>query len=72
MPHKGDIAADFTNCRVLILTDQFAGKEGVCVGKTADGNRWAISPDDEDQILQLVFERDFALLIDLSGNPDLN
>jgi hypothetical protein len=63
---------DFTNCRVLILCGLHKGRGGVCVGKSADGSRWAISPDGSDEILQLVFEKEFGLLVDLSANPDNN
>ena len=54
--------------RVLILVGRHAGREGVCVGKTANSKRWAVSPDGSDEILQLMFEKEFGLLIDLS--PD--
>jgi hypothetical protein len=63
---------DLTGCRVLILSGRYEGREGVCAGKTADGKRWAISPDDSDEILQLVFEKEFDLLVDLSANPENN
>jgi hypothetical protein len=58
--------------RVLILTGQFQGKEGVCLGEQTPKGRWAISPEGSDQILSLVFETDFGLLVDLSANPKLN
>lgn len=64
--------SDFTGSRVLILTGRYEGREGVCIGKAADGERWAISPDTSDEILQLVFEKEFGLLLDLSGNPKKN
>ena len=57
---------------VLILTGAWAGHEGVCLGKAADGIRYAVSPHDSDQVLQLVFEQDFGLLVDLSSDPKLN
>ena len=63
---------DLTGCRVLILSGRYEGQEGVCSGKSADGHRWAISPDGSDEILQLVFEKEFGLLVDLSGNPQSN
>jgi hypothetical protein len=63
---------DLTGNRVLILCGKYTGNEGVCVGKSAEGIRWAISPDGSDEILQLVFEREFALLVDLSANPEDN
>jgi hypothetical protein len=58
--------------RVLILTGEFQGAEGVCLGKQAMDGQWAVSPEESDQILSLVFEKDFAMLVDLSANPKLN
>ena len=75
---------DFTGCRVLILSGRYEGREGVCAGKSADGKRWAISPDGSGEILQLVLpqttaasrqtrlEKEFGLLVDLSANPEGN
>ena len=57
--------------RVLILTGDFQGREGVCLGRVADG-RWAISPDDSVEILSLAFEKDFGLLVELSSDPTRN
>lgn len=64
--------SDFTGSRVLMLTGRYGGREGVCIGKSADGQRWAISPDGSDEILQLIFEREFGVLIDLSSDPKQN
>jgi hypothetical protein len=47
-------------------------REGICVGKAGERNCWAITPDGSNAILQLVFEKEFGLLIDLSGDPDKN
>ena len=69
---KKNRKSDLTGCRVLITRGAYQDTEGVCVGKSADGKRWAISPDGTDQILQLVFEKDFGLLVDLSSDPALN
>lgn len=63
---------DLTGCRVIILAGPFAGSEGVCVGKSADGKRWAISPDGTNEIAQLEFEKEFGLLMDLSSDPEKN
>jgi hypothetical protein len=57
---------------VLILSGRFEGREGLCASKSADGERWAISPDGSDKILQLVFEKEFGLLVDLSSDPATN
>jgi hypothetical protein len=71
-PRHEERAPDPTGCRVIITTGHYAGHEGVCVGKSADGKRWAISPDDSEEILQLVFEKEFGLLVDLSSDPNKN
>ena len=67
---KNRESGDFAGCRVIIIAGESAGEEGVCVGKSADGIRWAISPEDSDEILQLLFEKDFGLLMDLSADPE--
>jgi hypothetical protein len=38
----------------------------------ADGKKWAISPDSTEDIIPLVFEKEFGLLLDLSANPKRN
>jgi hypothetical protein len=58
--------------RILILTGKFRGYEGVCLGRNSDLGSWAVSPDDSPEILSLIFEKDFGLLVDLSSNPKLN
>ncbi|MBI2516580.1 MAG: hypothetical protein HYV95_06650 [Opitutae bacterium] len=55
--------------RVLILTGVHQGEEGVCLGKVTQRNFWAVSPDSSNDVLELTFEREFALLQDLSANP---
>ncbi|PYK64128.1 MAG: hypothetical protein DME50_15215 [Verrucomicrobia bacterium] len=57
--------------RVLILSGRFKGKEGICLGKDSNG-RCAVSPDDSDEILSLVRDKEFGLLIDLSADPQRN
>lgn len=69
---KPTMQNDLTGCRVLILVGSHEGQEGVCIGKSADGNRWAISPDGTNEILQLEFEKEFGLLMDLSSDPEKN
>jgi len=54
---------ELTGKRVLILVEPYAGQEGVCLGKSSDGIRWAVSPDESDKILQLLFEKEFGILI---------
>ena len=58
--------------RVLILTGEHKGEQGVCLGEADREGMWAISPDTSDEVLSLVFEKDFGLLVDLSANPELN
>ena len=65
-------ASDLQGAEVLILTGIWAGHEGICLGRAADGIRYAVSPHESDQILQLAFEQDFGLLVDLSADPNLN
>jgi hypothetical protein len=63
---------DFSGSRVLILFGNYAGQEGVCIGQSADDGRWAISPNGSDEILQLLFEKEFGLLVDMSADPTHN
>ena len=64
--------AEMQGARVLILTGQYKGEQGVCLGKSEEKELWMISPDTSDEVLSLAFEKDFGLLLDLSGNPKLN
>ena len=64
--------ADMQGVRVLILTGQYKGEQGVCLGQSEEAGFWAISPDTSDEVLSLAFEKDFGLLVDLSGKPELN
>jgi hypothetical protein len=54
--------------RVLILSGRFKGEEGICLGKDRN-DRWAVSTDRSAEILSLLRDRDFGLLIDLSADP---
>jgi hypothetical protein len=64
--------ASMKGAPVLIVTGEHQGEEGVCLGQADRAGLWAISPDGSDEILSLAFEKDFGLLMDLSGNPQLN
>jgi hypothetical protein len=64
-------APPMEGARVLILTGCFQGQEGVLLGKHGSG-LWAISPNGSDEVLSLLFEQDFGLLVDLSGDPTRN
>ena len=67
MKRGGEIEAS----RVLILGGHFQGEEGICLGQERNG-RWAISPDGSDEIVSLLCDREFALLIDLSADARRN
>jgi hypothetical protein len=54
--------------RVLILSGRFKGEEGIYLSEDRNG-RCAVSPDGSDEILSLVRDREFGLLIDLSADP---
>ena len=58
--------------RVLILTGEHKGEQGVCLGEADRIGLWAVSPDRSDEIVHLRFEDDFSLLIDLSSDPARN
>jgi hypothetical protein len=64
--------AKMQGARVLILTGEHEGEQGVCLGEADRAGLWAISPDRSDEVLTLAFEKDFGLLVDLSANPELN
>jgi hypothetical protein len=72
MAHPRMSRKKMEGARVLILTGQHKGKQGVCVGEAKEAGLWAISPDNNDEILSLAFEKDFGLLIDLSSDPTRN
>ena len=57
--------------RVLILSGRFKGEEGICLGKDRS-DTWAVSPDGSDEILSLIPNEEFGLLIDLSADPARN
>jgi len=66
MAHR---AQNFTCRRVLILSEPYAGEEGICLGLADDQESWNVSPDKSNAILRLVFERDFGLLVDRPRLP---
>jgi hypothetical protein len=63
---------DLSGCRVLIVSGPHAGQEGVCLGLAADENKWSVSPDESNEILSLTFEKEFGLLVDMSGDAKRN
>ena len=58
--------------RILILTGDHEGEEGICLGRIAGTNRWAVSPDSSTAILEFYFETEFALLLDMSATLSRN
>jgi hypothetical protein len=72
MDYKSSKPQGMQGARVLILTGPFQGQEGVCLGAESPGGMWAISPNNSDEILSLAFEKDFALVVDLSSDPNRN
>ena len=63
---------DLSGCRVLIVSGPHSGQEGVCLGRAADGKKWSVSPDESNEILNLTFEEEFGLLVDMSGDARKN
>jgi hypothetical protein len=72
MKNRVERAEKMEGARVVILTGRFKGEEGVCLGQADRSGLWAISPDHSAEIISLAYEKDFGLLVDLSGNPKLN
>ncbi len=67
-----DPKRDLSGCRVLIVSGLHAGQEGVCLGPSAGGKKWSVSPDESNEILSLTFEKEFGLLVDMSGDVQRN
>jgi len=65
-------AKDLSGCRVLIVSGTHEGQEGICLGPAPVGKKWAVSPDDSEAIVNLQFEKEFGLLVDLAGDSQRN
>jgi len=63
---------EFSGCRILIVSGKCAGQEGVSLGKSSDENKWGVSPDSSNEILDLAFEKEFGLLLDITGDARKN
>lgn len=63
---------DLSGCRVLIVSGPYAGQEGICLGRAAGGEKWSVSPDESNEILDLAFDKEFGLLMDMSGDAREN
>ncbi|MCC6355233.1 MAG: hypothetical protein IT577_15180 [Verrucomicrobiae bacterium] len=57
---------------VIILAGEFAGQEGVCLGKAPEPGKWAVSPDGSDRVVYLEFETEFGILINKGQRPGRN
>jgi hypothetical protein len=66
------VPKDLSGCRILIVSGPHAGQEGICLGPAEDGKKWSVSPDDSNEILNLTFEKEFGLLLDMSGDAERN
>ena len=58
-----DKLPDPTEKHVIILTGEFAGQEGFCLGPTGQDHLYAVTPIASNQILRLRFDQDFGILI---------
>lgn len=52
--------------RIIIISGEHAGEEGTCLGRTSDGVHWAVSPNNDEQIFELEFDREFGVVVDAS------
>jgi hypothetical protein len=58
---------------VIILSGEFAGQEGVCLGRAGDGDElWAVSPHGSDRIVNLRLEEEFGVLVNPSQEAGRN
>jgi hypothetical protein len=49
---------------VIILAGEFAGEEGTCLGRApGEKERWAVSPNSSNQIVNLLFEVEFGVIL---------
>lgn len=58
--------------RVIITKGAYAGHEGICLGAGTAPKTFAVSPDGSHEIIELRFEQEFGLVIDLSSDPTKN
>lgn len=58
---------------VIILAGEFAGEEGTCLGRSpGEKDRWAVSPNSSDQIVNLLFEKEFGVILNSGQEPGKN
>ncbi len=58
-----DALPDPTGKSVIILSGEFAGQEGFCLGPAGESGVFAVTPTTSNQILQLRFDTDFGILV---------
>lgn len=64
---------DLSGKTVLITGGEFAGEEGICLGRSPDAQDvWAVSPDCSDRIVNLRFVEDFGVLLNPEQSPGRN
>lgn len=64
---------DPTGLSVIILSGEYAGEEGVCLGRTIDSkDLWAVSPNASERVLNLHFDAEFVVLINRNQKPGRN
>jgi hypothetical protein len=63
---------DPTGKSVIILTGEFAGEEGICLGRAGDGTSWSVSPRTSDRVLELEFDRDFGIVVNQGQDAGRN
>lgn len=58
---------------VIILAGDFAGEEGICLGRVPDKkDLWAVSPNSSDRIVNLRFDEEFGVLLNPGQEPGKN
>lgn len=64
---------DLSGKTVLITGGEFAGEEGICLGRSPDTqDLWAVSPDSSDRIVNLQFDAEFGVLLNPGQKSGMN
>jgi hypothetical protein len=64
---------DPTDKTILITSGEFAGEEGVCLGRAlATKDLWAVSPASSDRIVNLRFDGEFGVLLNCGQETGRN
>ena len=63
---------DPTGMAILIVEGEFAGEEGICLGRSLNGSGlWAVTPNSSDRVVDLRFDEQFGVLIDSRQTPGM-